>query len=77
MFKVNNKNVIDVVLVFLLLTLNCFTPFSVVSIVDFGQVILAGIGLRSSVPCEPEQVFKATECHSSSPLFHIYYISMA
>ena len=45
MFKVNNKNtkttsnnVIDVVLVFFLLTLNIFRIFSSVSIVDFEQV---------------------------------------
>ena len=41
MFKVNNKNtrnVIDVVLVFLLLTLNIFHTFSSVSIADFEQV---------------------------------------
>ena len=43
MFKVNNKNTktslfwenIDVVLVFLLLTLNLVTPFSSVSIVEY------------------------------------------
>ena len=42
MFKVNNKktqnDVSDVVLVFLLLTLNIFHIFSSVSIVDFDQV---------------------------------------
>ena len=37
MFKGNNKTP-DVVLVFLLLTLTYFTPFSSVSIVDFEQV---------------------------------------
>ena len=43
MFKVNNKNtkhqnIIDVVLVFLLLTLTYFTPFYSVSTVGFVQV---------------------------------------
>ena len=37
MFRVNKK-IIDVVLVFSLLTLNVFTPFSSVSIVYFEQV---------------------------------------
>ena len=49
MFKVNNKitrttsHVNDVVLVFLLLTLNIFTPFSSISMVDFEQVIVSSV----------------------------------
>ena len=41
MFRVNNKtpeHVNDVVLVFLLLTLTYFIPFSSVSTIEFGQV---------------------------------------
>ena len=37
--QVNVRNVIAIVLVFLLLTLNIFTPFSSVFIVDFEQVV--------------------------------------
>ena len=44
MFKVNKKkhqgDVIDVVLVFPLLTFNIFHPFPTVSIVDFEHVIV-------------------------------------
>ena len=38
MFKVNNKDNIDAVLMLLLLTLNIFHTFFAVSIVDFEQV---------------------------------------
>ena len=38
MFKVNNKNVFHVVLVFLLLTLNIFHTFFCGSIAEFEQV---------------------------------------
>ena len=52
MFKVSNKTpereLIDVVLVFLLLTLNNFTTFSKVSIVDFEQVNAGWEGINQS-----------------------------
>ena len=38
---VNFEHVIDVVLVFVLLTLNIFTPFSSVSNANFEQVIVS------------------------------------
>ena len=43
LFKVNNKNASDVILVFLLLTMNNFTPFSSVSIIDFKQINVSWI----------------------------------
>ena len=49
MLKVNNKkhqnDVIDIVLVFLWLTFNIFTPFSIVSIVGFEHVNVSWVGL--------------------------------
>ena len=43
LFKVNNKNASDVILVFLLLSMNNFTPFSSVSIIDFKQINVSWI----------------------------------
>ena len=54
MFKVNDKNtrndVIAVVLMFLMLTLNIFHTFSSVSVVDFEQVNV--IWVYAIVPCK-------------------------
>ena len=43
MFKINNKYTYDVVLVFLLVTLNIFDSFFSVSIVDFEEVNISWV----------------------------------
>ena len=43
MFKINNKYTYDVVLVFLLVTLNIFHSFFSVSIVDFEEVNISWV----------------------------------